>query len=841
MKILIIDTNNILNRAFYAIPSLTTASGQPTNAVYGMVNIVAAQLQSGYDHVVACFDMRAPTFRHQMYSEYKATRKKMSDELASQFPIAREMLAAMGITCVGIEGYEADDLMGTFARLGGEAGLHSYIFTGDRDALQLVSDTTSVLLASSKETLLHTPETIMEKYALTPQQLLDVKALMGDSSDNIPGVPGIGEKTALGLIQKYASLDAVYAQLDMLDVTNSVRSKLTTGRELADISRRLATIDTAVPLEIMLDDLAYQGSNESALRELLARLEFTSLATKLLQNNVLSSKNSENDTNMSSALERVAVALNDLMTKIQGSERLFIHLSENELLVYDRQTIYSVGFDDVAQLADFFSSNTRLCAYNSKPIQRKLLLAGVSLPPIDDLMIATYSLSAIEGEYSIARVANLLPTPPIEAREDNLELLSELYDYLMTRLDQENLASLYRGVELPLVQVLAEMEHLGFAVDVGGLVEFSAELEQSMTAYSTEIFVQAGQEFNINSPKQLAHVLFDVLGLPSYKKTKTGHSTDAEVLEKLRPYHAIVQTILDFRQVAKLRSTYAEALPALADSEGIVRTTFRQTGTATGRLSSVEPNLQNIPIRTPLGRRMREYFVPRGTNRVLVKADYSQVELRILAHLCKDESLLQAFCNDMDIHRMTAAGVYGIPLDEVTSEHRSAAKAVNFGIIYGMGDFGLATELGITKAQAAEFIRAYLSRFPNIEAYMNAAIEFAREHGYVGTIMNRRRYISEINSKNGNLRAFGERVAKNSPLQGSAADIIKVAMVNVARRLKSEVPTAHLILQVHDELVVDCCREDADKVSALLVKEMQSAATLDVPLVVDISVGDNWG
>jgi len=835
MKILIIDTNNILNRAFYAIPSLSTASGQPTNAVYGMVNMLTAQLQAGYDHVVACFDMRAPTFRHQMYTEYKATRKKMSDELASQFPIAREVLAAMGITCVGIEGYEADDLMGTFARIGGENGLHSYIFTGDRDALQLVSDSTTVLLAGSKETVVHTPTTIMEKFSLTPSQLLEVKALMGDSSDNIPGVPGIGEKTALGLIQKYASLDAVYAQLDTLEVTNSVRSKLASGRELADISKKLAAIDTAVPMEVTLDDLAYRGADEVALRELFARLEFNKLLAKIPK-----SQEAAVD-EIKAEILATKVTIDELHVAAKGGEKLFIHLGESELLAYDRKTLFSVDFEDTSELSTLFDIAISLCTYDSKPLLRRLLQANIALPEVQDVMLMAYSLSTIEGEYSIARLANFLPNPSLDAREDDLVLLAELHDYLSERLEQENLTSLYRGVELPLARVLAEMEHYGFAVDVAGLLEFSAELEHSMNAHSAEIFVHAGQEFNINSPKQLAHVLFNVLGLPSYKKTKTGHSTNAEVLEKLRPYHAIVPSILDYRQVAKLRSTYADALPALADSEGIVRTTFRQTGTATGRLSSVEPNLQNIPIRTALGRRMRDYFVPRGTNRALVKADYSQVELRILAHLCKDPSLLEAFANDVDIHRMTAAAVYGVMLDQVTSEQRSAAKAVNFGIIYGMGDFGLATELGITKAQAAEFIRTYLARFPNIEAYMNAAIEFAREHGYVGTIMNRRRYIPEINSKNGNLRAFGERVAKNSPLQGSAADIIKVAMVNVARRLKEEIPTAHLILQVHDELVVDCRAEDIDKVSELLVEEMQSAVTLDVPLVVDVSVGKSWG
>ena len=830
-KILVIDGNSILNRAFYGIRPLKTKDGLFTNAIYGMVTMVERYLSMCTpDYFAVAFDMKKPTFRHAFSADYKANRHGMPEELAMQLEPAKECLRAMGALVLTAEGFEADDILGTLAAMGEDADMMTYVATGDRDSLQLISDKTNVVLATNTEPLLFDTEAFIEKYGVRPEQFVDVKALMGDSSDNIPGVPGIGEKTALKLIAEYGSLDGIYDDLESKKLTKGTITKLADGKKSAYDSQFLARIKRDVPLGITLDDFAYHGAHKEELRALFERFEFFALIKRL-------------------GLEKEEVEEIEITVKMVSADKLSLKndakyaiafdFESDTAAIADGETVYLT--EGISALKPYLDGDHHFIVHDEKTALHALSAMDIGFTACgDDLMLMAYIAAVTDNDFTFDKLTQRLLAKEAKSLAERAYYTMRLYGIFTEELEKSGQTALYRDVEFPLCRVLYEIEKVGFSVDVEALRAFSVQLGLMQEEYAQRVFEAAGEEFNINSPKQLGVILFEKLGFPHAKKTKSGYSTSAEVLEKLRPYAPIVGDVLEFRQYGKLKSTYADGLAAAADENGRVHTSFRQALTATGRLSSTEPNLQNIPIKTELGREFRKFFVAKNDDYVLIDADYSQIELRLLAAISGDEGMIDAFRSGHDIHTATAMKVFGVSAEDVTIELRKKAKAINFGIMYGMGDFSLASDLHISRADARAYIDSYMGSFPKVKEYLERVVVDAKREGYVATLFGRRRYIPELASSKKMEVAFGERVAMNSPIQGTAADIIKLAMVNIAEKLKKDGYDARLILQVHDELMIEAHKDCAEEVSTLLKAEMENAVSLAVPLTVEIASGKSW-
>ena len=860
-KLLILDSNSILNRAFYGVRYLSAKDGTPTNAIYGFLNILLKLIKEQEpDYICAAFDVKAPTFRHKQYEGYKAQRKPMPEGLAAQMPLAKDVLRAMGVTILEKEGYEADDIIGTVARLCEESEISCFIATGDKDDLQLASDKTKVILTVTKsgynETIIYDDKAVKEKYHVTPTEFIDVKALMGDPSDNIPGVKGVGEKTAMSLIEKHHSIEYIYENIDDIGLKGTMLQKMKDGREMAFMSKELATINRNTPIEFNAEECVFDGfENNGELYEILKRLELNSIIKKLDLSGVDNVKENEDifkdfsyqvgDKNMISG-DKVTVVLDFDGDNISSAA---VGAGNNAVVLKEQDDIKELLEDDsIAKV--MFDVKEAIVKLNGR-----IDIKNIS----DDTAIAAYLVDPAKNEYTIEKLASeyfgtVIEKPEVkqlslldDVETDRSEYLAKcavalgvLNECIGDKIKENGQEKLYQEVELPLVTVLAHLEINGFLVDDHQLKEFADKLGEKIDALTNEIYMLAGEEFNINSPKQLGVILFEKLELKPVKKTKTGYATNADVLEKLRDKHPIVNFIMEYRQLAKLKSTYCDGLRAVVNpNTHRIHSVFTQTVTVTGRLSSTEPNLQNIPTRTELGREIRKMFVAKE-GYVLVDADYSQIELRVLAHIANDETMINAFRNNEDIHAVTASQVLGIPLEDVTKEQRSSAKAVNFGIVYGIGEFSLAQDLHISVKEAKAYIESYLEKYHGVRNYMESIKEQAKKDGYVKTMLNRIRYIPELKSPNYNIRQFGERVALNTPIQGTAADIIKLAMVRVDNRLINEGLKSKLILQVHDELIVEAHKDEVDKVKQILSEEMQGAMELNVPLKVDMSTGHSW-
>ena len=836
MSFLILDGNSIVNRAFYGVKALTTKDGRYTNAVFGFLNIYfRLQELTAATHVAAAFDVHAPTFRHRMYDEYKAGRKPMPEELREQMPVVKELLALLGVTVVTKEGYEADDILGTLSAVAEKAGMPCYLATGDRDSLQLVSDTTQVLLASTKagqpDTARMDKAAIAEKYGLTPPQLIDLKALMGDTSDHIPGVPGVGEKTALSLLHDYGSLDALYTALPEAPLRDSLRQKLIAGKDSAYLSRDLGTICREVPIDLTLNSYRLGQRQDDALSRMLTDLECFKTLDKLGLNATVGDD--------ASATAETAVCRTgaSLETVLAQSGPLDVWLC-GETLLFGRGEVYAPA--DLTMTASILAdAAVEKRTHDSKALFKHLLNHGISPRGfVMDTALAAYLLNPLSSDYSLSR---LLTEYGVCGDTDEPFLwFGALGDRLNAALEEDReQAALLRDVELPLALVLADMERLGVAADKDGLLAYGAQLQDEIDYLQQGIYNAVGYAFNLNSPKQLAVALFEDLGLPHGKKTKSGYSTNADVLEKLRTVHPAVDMLLRYRTLAKLKSTYCEGLSAAIGDDGRIHSTFNQTETRTGRISSTDPNLQNIPVRQPEGRELRR-FLRAKEGCVLVDADYSQIELRVLACMANDTAMIDGFNSGEDIHRITASQVFDLPLDMVTPSMRSAAKAVNFGIVYGIGAHSLSEDIGVTYREAKAYIDGYLRHYEGVARFMDQLIADAKDLGYAKTLFGRRRPLPELHAGNAITRSFGERVARNMPIQGTAADIIKIAMIRVHRRLQEEGLRARLILQVHDELMVEAPEEEADTVAVLLKEEMERAVDLAVPLTADVHSGTTW-
>ena len=840
-KLLAIDGNSILNRAFYGIRLLTNKEGLYTNAIYGMVTMISKQVDAlKPDYCAVAFDLKAPTFRHSMYDAYKANRSCMPEELAVQLPYAKECMKALGFSVLEKEGYEADDILGTLAKHAKQEGVEAYLMTGDRDSLQLIGDGTAVLLVRTKETVQVGEHEFREMYGVESSQFVDVKALMGDSSDNIPGVKGIGEKTALKLIADFHSLDELYEALEHSSLTAGVKQKLTDGHDMAYLSKKLATIFCDVPLDGGLETCAYDGPHKAELYRLFSKLEFSALIRKF---ELEACEEAVSDSADFRDEEKISVAVNpstveELLSQCKG-QKMAVLLEHDALLLCDGRLVWSVLLvNETADAIQVLLENMTVVCHDCKNLYKQLSGYGVNWRSCEfDTMLAAYVINAGGGAFDLSA---LCARYGISSCECDVLGVYRLYEALYSMIEKEKLGSLLYQIEQPLAGVLADMEQIGFRIDVEGVQHYGEELKEMAEALQSRIYSYAGEVFNIASPKQLGELLFEKMGLPKSKKTKTGYSTDAETLQKLLPYHPIIEDILEYRQVTKLKSTYADGLAKAADEQGRVHSIFSQTGTATGRLSSSEPNLQNIPIKTEIGRRFRRYFIPQNDHYVLLDADYSQIELRILAHVSGDETMRDSFLNGMDIHTMTASKVFGVSPEQVTIDLRKRAKAINFGILYGMGEYSLSEDLGISRVQAKQYIESYLSGFPKIREYLENIKAVAREQGYVTTEFGRKRYIPELTAGNKNLQRFGERVAMNSPIQGTAADIIKIAMIRVNEELNKSGLDARLILQVHDELLLEAHEDCAAHALALLQRCMEEAVLLTVPLSVDAHMGTNW-
>ena len=835
-KLLIVDGNSTLNRAFYGIRPLTTRDGKNTNAVYGMLSILQKQIDAlRPDYAAVTFDLPAPTFRKKAYEAYKANRKPAPDELREQFPYAKECLSAMGLSVLELEGYEADDLQGTLAQLAHTAeDVTAYILTGDRDLLQLIDAKIRVLLIGNKETLCYDSDLFFEKYGFPPAGLIEAKALMGDSSDNIPGVAGIGEKTAHKLVAEFATLDGVYEAIDSPSIAKGVREKLLRDRDTAYLSRFLATIDTKAPIDVTLADLAYHGPDRVKMHDVCVKYEFFQLISRLGLESVCDCAAPAAD--VPTATEADAAAVLAL-----PRERLALSPIDGGIAVATEDTLLLYR-GPLSEIAPLFDSKTPLTVYDAKAWYHRLRAEGLrpAVPPYD-VMLAAYVDDPAAGHLDehglIAAYLGVDPSP----EAPTAPYLPALAAHLDKKLTEAGCTHVLTEMELPLVPVLADMETEGFRVDTEGLAAFDKELYAAADLLGNAITEMAGIAFNINSPKQLGEVLFERLALPYPKKKKTGaYSTDADILGAIRHLHPIVDAVLKFRQITKLRSTYAQGLLRAADERGFIHSDFKQAATLTGRLSSAEPNLQNIPIRTELGSRFRKHFVTKGEDYLLIDADYSQIELRLLAHMSGDETMIAAYREGADIHTRTAAAAFRVPESEVTPELRSRAKAVSFGIVYGISAFSLAGDLAISVKDAGDYMEAYFAEFPRVKGYLESAVAGAEETGYTETLFGRRRYIPELTASQYPVRQFGKRVAMNSPIQGTAADIIKRAMIAVHRRLREEGLDAHLILQVHDELIVEAHKKDAERAARILREEMEGAAELSVPLTVEVTEGAAW-
>ncbi len=835
--LLAVDGNSILNRAFYGVRPLTTKEGFPTNALFGMVNIISRQVDRlSPDRLAVAFDLKAPTFRHQMYHAYKAGRRPMPEELKQQLPVAKELLSAMGFRVLEQEGYEADDILGTLARMGEEAGCEVYVLTGDRDALQLITHKTHILLTTNTDTVDMDESAFLAKYGVPSAHFVDVKALMGDSSDNIPGVPGIGEKTALRLIGDYGTLDGVYAALPEAPLTPSVKSKLESGRESAYLSKTLATISREVPLGLSCDALLTGGIEPAMLRRLFLRLEFSAFIKRFALDDITPTPTSALTAPVSVSVQEISPE--ELPARLSETDSIFLDRRGEELMLSDGHSVFSSAPIEAAIAA--IPEGRRLVCHDCKDWFKEPALVALRDRELYDLMLGAYLANSSKTNFELSGLVSDYLGELYSEETPRVLYLARLYPLIRAKLEETEQESLLLELEMPLARVLADMEAVGFRIDREGIADYGEKLGVVASELEGRIWFYAGREFNINSPKQLGEVLFETLGLPHAKKTKTGYSTNAEILEKLRPHHPIIGEILDYRQVTKLKSTYTDGLLRLSDANGRVHTTFKQTGTATGRLSSTEPNLQNIPVRTELGRELRRFFLPENQDYVIIDADYSQIELRILAHISGDATMIRAFREGADIHTSTAATVFGIPAEAVTSDMRKKAKAVNFGILYGIGAFSLSDDLGVSRAQAQAYIDQYLAGFPEVDAYLHNTIREARETGEVRTLFGRLRTIPELSGTNKMLQKFGERVAMNSPIQGTAADIIKLAMVRVHQKLRESGLDARLILQVHDELLIESHRSCAAAAAEILREEMEHAVSYSVPLDVDIHTGNNW-
>lgn len=874
-KLLIIDGNSILNRAYYGIRPLTAPDGTPTNAVYGFLNILLKHLdEESYDYLCVAFDVKEKTFRHKRYELYKAQRKPAPEDFLVQLPLMKEILAAMNCMCMELPGYEADDIIGTVSKICDQSDVECNILTGDKDDLQLISDNTTVKLVVTRmgrtTTTDYHPEQFREKYGIEPSEFIDVKALMGDASDNIPGVAGVGEKTAMSLIQNYKNIDYIYEHIDELEIKEGVRNKLKNDRDNAYLSYELATIDRNAPIDFDFSAAVRGGYNESELAALFTRLNFRSFISKLKLDKAAEAAEATD------TIEGIGKSADfkDLISAARAAKKVAYTLSGNRLFIKPPKGDVIYADADKEDLKEFFGdSKISKVGYDIKEDIIAVSEYGIDAPESPframtfDVMLAAYILDPTQSSYPIDTLCTkylsayldcddsadggeqLSMLDVIEPSSDKTQLIinrvyaiERLAEKMADEIEKNGQHYLYYDVELPLTEVLARLQLRGMYVDRDELTDFGRMLDDRINLLCDEIYSLAGEEFNINSPKQLGVILFEKLELPFGKKNKSGgYSTNAEILEKLRDKHEIVEKVLEYRQLAKLKSTYVTGLSSVVNPKtGRIHSHFNQTVTNTGRLSSTEPNLQNIPVRTPLGREIRKMFIAEKDGWTLIDADYSQIELRVLAHIADDSAMKQAFLDNEDIHTQTAATVFKTPVDEVTPLMRSRAKAVNFGIVYGIGAFSLAKDIGTSRAEAQQYIDEYLAHYGNVALYMNQVIESAKECGYITTVLGRRRYIPELSASSHQLRMFGERVAMNAPIQGSAADIIKIAMVNVDRRLAESGLSARLVLQVHDELIVESPESEKDAAAAILKEEMEKAYKLSVPLIVDMNSGKSW-
>lgn len=906
-KIVLIDGNSIVNRAFYGIMGsrmLMTPDGKYTNAIYGFLAILFKVLEDiEPEYLMVAFDLKAPTARHKMYEGYKANRKGMPNELAEQMPILKDILKSMNITIIEKEGYEADDILGTISKRAERKGLDVTIVSGDRDTFQLTSKNIKVRIPHTKlgktEVDVFDEEAIIEKYGLKPKQLIEVKGLQGDISDNIPGVPGIGEKTALELIKKYHSISELYEKIEENkdDLKPKIKEKLIENRELAELSRTLGTINIDVPIEEKIEDLRIKEWNNEEVFSKFKELNFNRFIERFELHG-----NSETPKDINKLFDLQTIFLNqeneiidEVITRIKQDEKLIYFIEteksdSNDIIlkqiksIYilqennDRDKIYEINIDNNLSFVSRFKSileDSKIKKYGYKFKEDIVLFKqiGIDLDGIYfDTEIAAYILNPTNNHYFMEELANQYINLDIESylesngmtqekeaqmtlfnseKEKSLNFdkyknamyvysISKLQDVMTKKLEEYDSMQLFKDIEMPLVKVLANMQYEGIHVDKEELISFGDKLKEEIETLRKDIYNFAGEEFNINSTQQLGVILFEKLKLPVYKKTKKGYSTDVDILEKLRPEHPIIEKILEYRTLMKLNSTYVEGLlPYINVKTNKIHSYFHQTITATGRISSTEPNLQNIPTRVELGKQIRKSFKAEKGN-IFIDADYSQIELRILAHISKDKNMKQAFLNGEDIHKQVASKVFDVPLNEVTKEQRSAAKAVNFGIVYGISGFGLAEQLGINRKKAENYINQYLQKYEGVKTFMNDIVEEAKEKGYVETLYHRRRYINELSSNNYMVRQFGERAAMNTPIQGTAADIMKIAMIKVFNKLLDEKLDAKLILQIHDELLIECKIEQKERVKQILKDCMEQAVNLDIPLEVEVSEADNW-
>ena len=875
-KLLLIDGNSIINRAFYGIMGskmLMTEDGTYTNAVYGFLSILFKELDDiKPEYLVVAFDLKAPTHRHKMYDKYKANRHGMPEELAMQMPILKETLKAMNVCIIEKEGYEADDILGTLAKWGQKEELEVTVLTGDRDSFQLIDKNIKVRIPRTKmgktETEDYTVEKIEEEYGLEPLDLIEVKGLMGDTSDNIPGVPGVGEKTALNLIKQYKSIDEVYNHID--EQKGKLKEKLLENKDLAYLSRILGTIDINAPIEKDLNVFQVEEWNKPEVLEIFKKLKFNRFIDRFaLQENVGVAPFSDSQINTEIEHERIGdkTKLAELKQQIQENKAMYYYLKEEKFIIYSPKTNKCFSVENIQDFKDIFEDKNILkCSYKQKEEFIILWNEGIEAKNLMfDIAIAGYILNSNINKYTIEYLANeyinfditeyLSNTEETGAEQitlfDNAEepkedktyiyayAIYKLYNVLTQKMEEAGSIELFNKIEMPLTEVLASMQYEGIYIDKQELLDFGKELQEKIDILTQEIYELTGEEFNINSTKQLGEILFEKLKLTAKKKTKTGYSTDVDVLEKIKYEHPVIEKILEYRQLQKLNSTYVEGLIPYIDETGRIHSKFHQTVTTTGRISSTDPNLQNIPTRMELGRKLRKVFKPEQ-GRIFVDADYSQIELRVLAHISEDKNMIEAFCNNEDIHAQAASKVFNIPLEEVTKEERTKAKAVNFGIVYGISEFGLGEQLGVPRKKAKEYIEQYLDKYNGIKEFMTNIVEETKEKGYVETLYHRRRYVPELKSNNYMVRQFGGRVAMNTPIQGTAADIMKIAMINVYNKLKENNLKSKLIVQVHDEILVETLESEKEQVKQIVKEEMENVIKLKVPLLAEVEEGYNW-
>ena len=838
MKLLILDGNSVINRAFYGVKPLTTREGLYTNAIYGFLNILEKiEKEEEPEAVCVAFDLHGPTFRHLRYDGYKATRHGMPEELAQQMPVMKQVLAAMNIPIYACQGWEADDVIGTVGKICGNNDWECVIVTGDRDSLQLIDEHVKVKLVISKPgqttATLYDEEKFVEEYGFEPKKMVDLKALMGDSSDNIPGVAGVGPKTATELLMKFGSLDGVYANLNDPSIRPKLREKLDASKENAYLSYELATIKPEAPIDFEPMDAVIRPYNRTALYELFVKLEFVRLIERYGLSGCAINEQIQPCAEFS-ALERVDSLPDDI-------EECALYFAQDGSMGMACNAGVCVLTPLEVQMAGV-GPFKNVILHDSKTVMHLLNAQNIGYDKVlFDTALAAYDLNPSQSEYPVSKLATNFLGVQVDDSDAAAcaEAIWNLRCVLNNELIKQGMEQLYYDIELPLCTVLFKMEQAGVAIDSQQLSQFGSMLTQRIADCESLIYSYSGGPFNINSTKQLGTLLFDQLGLPPVKKTKTGYSTNADVLEKLKGKHPIIPAIMDYRMLTKLNSTYAEGLMKVIEEDGRIRTKFQNLVTATGRLSSAEPNLQNIPVRTDLGAEIRKMFIPKP-GYVLVDADYSQIELRVLAHIADDKVMQKAFTDGSDIHTVTASQVFGVPVEEVTALQRRNAKAVNFGIVYGISEFSLADDIGVSRYEAKAYIDSYLANYPGVRDYMKRVVDLARIDGYTKTMFGRKRYIPELKSANFNIRQGAERIALNTPIQGTAADLIKLAMIRVDEALSRDFPEARLLLQVHDELIIECPEEIAQQVAAVVSTQMQNVAELNVPLVAEAKWGRNW-